>query len=203
MARGRGALPGDRGKRAGARGGLLRRAPSWGDWKRRSRPPRLAAGSTKPSVFGFLSVRCPRAKREDVFAGANLCAVEATNGAFEVMQFRDVALQGDGSWHLSGLLRGQAGSEGEAALGAAIGARFVLMSPAVTQASFPTDLRGIEFTWSAGPDGELAGSSTFTERTQTIDARGLKPLSPVHLRARREGNESSPLLDPPHPAGRG
>ena len=132
--------------------------------------------------YGTLSSR----EAADIFAGANVFAVQSDNGAWEVGQFRDSVLQTDGSWRLSALLRGQAGSEAEAAAGADAGARFVLLSPAVAQAVFPSHLRGIAFDWSAGPEADLPGTANFSGKTLTFGARGLRPLSPVHLRAARE-----------------
>jgi len=105
--------------------------------------------------FGTLSSR----PNEDVFAGANAFAVLSDDGAWEVCQFKTAALQSGGTWRLSGLLRGQAGSEAQAFIGASVNARFVLMTPSVTQTAFPVDLRG------------------------------LKPLSPVHLGASKEASD--------------
>lgn len=135
--------------------------------------------------FGALSSRAA----EDVFAGANLCVVESASGEWELMQFRDADLQGDGSWRLSGLLRGQGGSEPQALAGAVVGARFVLMTRAVTQADFTAELRDLEFDWQAGPEKEIPDTENFTSKTLTLAARGLKPLSPVHLRAARSGGD--------------
>lgn len=149
-------------------------APS-GRWNNRSVDVRLS--------FGALSAR----DEIDVFAGANLFAVKSVSGDWELAQFKDAELQPDGSWRLSGLLRGQAGTEVEALAGAAVGARFVLMTGAVSQVPFSPSLRGLPFIWSAGPHGDLPGTENFTEKTLALNARGLKPLSPVHLKAAQEG----------------
>lgn len=135
--------------------------------------------------FGALAAR----DRIEVLAGANAFAVQSADGDWEVAQFETAALEPDGAWTLSGLLRGQAGSEAQALAGAAIGARFIALTPAVEQASFPVDLRGISFDWSAGPEDELPGGANFTSRALVFQARGLKPLSPVHVRARQEGGD--------------
>ena len=134
-------------------------------------------------LFGALSSRV----EEDVFAGANAFAVQSSTGAWEICQFREAELQGDGSWRLKGLLRGQAGTEAEALAGADPDARFVLLSPAVAQAEFSQNLRGLSFNWSAGPESELPGTENFTEKSLALTTRGLMPLSPVHLRAKTQG----------------
>ncbi|MGD9801187.1 MAG: glycoside hydrolase/phage tail family protein, partial [Parvularculaceae bacterium] len=63
--------------------------------------------------YGALSSRAP----EEVLAGANAAAVEGAAG-WEVLQFRDATLGSDGVWTLKGMLRGQNGTEEEAAAGA-------------------------------------------------------------------------------------
>ncbi|MFZ5615973.1 MAG: baseplate multidomain protein megatron [Pseudomonadota bacterium] len=128
--------------------------------------------------YGSLASR----SEEEVFAGANAAAIETAAG-WEVLQFRDALLGADGAWALEGVLRGQSGTERQAAAGAAAGARFVLLTAAVTQAGLSFDLRGLSFDWSAGPADDLPSEPTFRTRTFTGEARGLKPLSPVHVRA--------------------
>ncbi len=134
-------------------------------------------------AFGALASR----GAEEIFAGANSAVVETPQG-FEVLQFRDATLGPDGVWTLTGLLRGQAGTERQAAAGAGAGARFILLSPAIIQAELPFDLRGLSFDWAAGPAGDLPTEETFRIKTFAGAARGLKPLSPAHLRAKDQPN---------------
>jgi len=149
-------------------------------------------------AFGALSSKAA----EDIFSGANLCAIESDAGGWELAQFQNAELQPDGRWRLSGFLRGQAGSETEALAGAGAEKRFVLISPAVTQAQFPIDLRGLSLDWQAGPEADIPDTENFTSKTLTFEARGLKPLSPVHLRARREGDDLRLSWIPPNPRRR-
>ena len=135
--------------------------------------------------FGTLSSRSD----EDVFAGANLLAVESLNGAFEVLQFQSAQLQPNGHWRLSNFLRGQGGSEAEALAGAAENARIILLTPALRQASFPIDLRGLMMDWQAGPEKDIPGTANFSKKNFTVEGRGLMPLAPVHLRAEKTGEE--------------
>jgi hypothetical protein len=132
--------------------------------------------------FGTLASR----SAADVLAGANAAAVETAAG-WEILQFRDADLQGDGAWLLSGLLRGQRGTEKAARTGAGAGARFVLLTPAVVAASLPAELAGVAFDWSAGPADDLPSADSYRTRRFTAEARGLTPLSPVHFRARASG----------------
>ena len=146
-----------------------------GRWDRRSFRVRLLSGALQ-SVSD-----------EALFAGANAMAVLAADGRYEILQFRDATLQSDGTWVLSNLLRGQAGSEAQAGAGAVIGARLVLLNGLSIQPAFSADLRETAFTWSAGPAGEAVESENFTSADLTMGARGLMPLSPVHLKARADG----------------
>ncbi|PQA87251.1 baseplate multidomain protein megatron [Hyphococcus luteus] len=135
--------------------------------------------------YGTLSSK----QEEDLFAGANAFAVKSDEGSWEVCQFETAELIGANLWRLTGLLRGQAGTEREALSGASAGARFVFLNAAVTQASFSASLRGLSFEWQAGPESDLPDTENFTARDLTLTARGLLPLSPVHLRARWEGGD--------------
>lgn len=139
-----------------------------GRWDNRSLRVRLA--------FGALASR----SEEEIFAGANAAAIETPAG-YEVMQFREARLEGDGAWTLTGLLRGQSGTEEAAAAGAAQGARFVLINGALTQAALAFDRRGVAFNWSAGPADDPPTEPTFRVKTFAGEATGAKPLAPVHL----------------------
>ena len=133
--------------------------------------------------FGALASR----SEEEVLAGANTLAVETTEG-WEIVQFTDADLGSDGVWTLKGLLRGQMGTDAAAASGAGAGARAVLMTPAVAQPAFALDLRGLSLDWTAGPADDPVSAPTFRTKTFTGEARGLKPLSPAHLRAVKKPN---------------
>ncbi len=132
--------------------------------------------------FGALASR----PLEEVLAGANTLAVETPAG-WEIVQYTDADLGTDGVWTLSGLLRGQMGTEPAAAAGAVSGARAVLVTPAVEQPAFAFDLRGLALDWAAGPADDPVSAETFRTLTFTAAARGLVPLSPAHLRVARTG----------------
>ncbi|MAW80225.1 MAG: hypothetical protein CMI63_08295 [Parvularcula sp.] len=135
--------------------------------------------------FGSLSSKA----EEDVFAGVNAFAVKADNGAWEICQFETATLLENGNWCLSGLLRGQAGTEAESLAGASFDARFVLLNSAVTQIAFSVNHRGLAYEWQAGPENDLPDTETFRLKSLTMNARGLTPLSPVHLRAAWSGSD--------------
>ncbi|HZV83820.1 MAG TPA: phage tail protein, partial [Brevundimonas sp.] len=84
-----------------------------------------------------------------VLAGANAVAIETGQG-WELVQFRTAALIGNDLWRLSGLLRGQQGTEPAMRAGAAPGALVVLLDGAPTRADCPGGERGLPLVWRAG-----------------------------------------------------
>lgn len=151
-------------------------APS-GRWIEQSMRVRLSSG--------ILASHTP----DEVLSGANVMAVQSENGVYEVLQFQSAEIVGDHEWVLTGLLRGQAGSELEASVGASAGARVVRLTPlannALVQPDFPLDLVNIPLTWRGGRDQSLPSSALFTEKQIVLTGRNLKPLSPVHIRAKK------------------
>jgi hypothetical protein len=87
---------------------------------------------------------------------------------------------------LSRLLRGLAGTEAEARRPVAAGALIVRLDEAlVPLTSDPSDL-GRTAIYRVGPAGRDHADPSVASLTATPVAEGLKPLSPVHVRARRE-----------------
>jgi hypothetical protein len=154
----------------------------------------LAAGvGPGPEDFwdrgGRLSVVIARALESraeaDVLAGANLIAVAAANGLWEILQFATATLVAPDTYALTDLLRARFGTEEAMAAGLPAGAAVVVLDTAL--ASLPLDRAAIGRAIAvrvaaAGADPVRAGSVLdFTPL-----GRGLRPLSPVHLRASRD-----------------
>jgi hypothetical protein len=115
-----------------------------------------------------------------VLDGANICAVQNDDGEWEVLQFRTATLAGPLTYELSGLLRGQFGTEGAMRNPIAPGARFVLLDSAVTQVDMTQTDVGLAFNWKYGPSVYDIGDSSYRSAVQTFNGVGLRPLSPVH-----------------------
>ncbi|MCZ4297995.1 baseplate multidomain protein megatron [Henriciella marina] len=86
------------------------------------------------------------AEPKSVLAGANTLLVQSEEG-WEALSFQRADLQEDGSWRLSGLLRGLYGS---APAEAEQGALVVLIDDALEPPAFKRDEVGIEMHWRAG-----------------------------------------------------
>ena len=129
---------------------------------------------------GGLSSRPPA----DILGGDHLCAVQVGD-SWELLQFAQAVLQEDGTWHLSGLLRGRRGTEEEAALGAEVGARFVLLDHATPQL-LPPDRWGSSIEVEVGPSSLEPGSYPFTRHHLQLNGTGARPFAPVHLKSTAE-----------------
>lgn len=118
---------------------------------------------------------------ERVLGGANAALI-----GDEILQFTTAELIAPGRYRLSRILRGQRGTEHEIAEHPA-GSRFVLLDPSrQPRPTFSVARIGTSVGWRVapgpqGPSGDLAQEITFTNT-----GRGLRPFSPVHLRAVRE-----------------
>jgi hypothetical protein len=117
-----------------------------------------------------------------VLGGANYCALRNADGEWEVLQFRNAGLTALLTYELSGLLRGQFGTEAAMRDPVASGARFVLLDNAITQVDMTQDEIGLAFNWKYGPQVYDIGDSSFQTASHAFRGVGLQPLSPVHVR---------------------
>lgn len=124
---------------------------------------------------------------EAALAGANALALLDEAGTVEIVTAAHAELIGPGQFRLSGLIRGLGGSEREAGRSLPIGARVVVLDGAAV--SLTSDLRdlGREQRYRIGPAQRDVGDPSMAELTASIGSEALKPLSPVHPRARRGG----------------
>ena len=116
-----------------------------------------------------------------VLAGGNAVAVETTGG-WEIIQFRMAELVGADVWRLTGLLRGQQGTEAANAAGAAAGALAVFLGPELERMPSPPAERGLPLIWRAAPVGTPAGGPAVSETVFTATGLHGRPWSPAHLR---------------------
>ena len=124
-----------------------------------------------------------------LLAGRNIAAVCNEAGEWEVLQFAAATLIATGTYELSGLLRGQGGTERAMRSPLAAGARFVLVNSALTRVDLATSEIRLPYYWRFGPAARDIGDATFATETHTYEGLGLKPLSPVHVRAERTAGD--------------
>lgn len=124
----------------------------------------------------------------DVLGGKNAIAVEAANGGFEIVQFQDAELVGEDTYRLTGLLRGQAGTEDAAASGILVGARLAILDGTLSTLQTPLSEVGLERTYRVGLFSEGIGGRSVTTFTFTPAGRGLVPYGPVHGAGLRQSN---------------
>lgn len=122
----------------------------------------------------------------DVLAGANTLAVFCQNGAWEILQYATAELVGEKTYEIRDLLRAQLGTEDAMNAGIAIDAICVFVNGAVTQFPVQGNEIGNERLYRIGPSGRNIAERSYVEIPFAAGARGLRPLSPVHLRARRD-----------------
>src|SRR5262249_35991871 len=124
-----------------------------------------------------------------LLGGANAAAVRNDDGDWEVLQFLSAVLTAPATYTLTGLLRGQAGTEHAMRASLAPGARFVLLDGALTRLDLAEDELGLAFNWRCGPASRDLGAPSYLQLAHAFRGEGLKPLSPVHLRATRSAGD--------------
>lgn len=129
--------------------------------------------------------------RLQLLAGANAAAVRNGAGEWEVLQFETAELLEPGTYLLSGLLRGQAGSEGAMQTGEPIaaGAPFVMLNGALARVDLSQDELWLQYFWRYGPANRDVADTSYGEQQYAFRGIGLRPHAPVHLRGHRSGDE--------------
>lgn len=120
--------------------------------------------------------------------GANTVLVGTQDGSWELLQFLAAEETGGNEWQLTGLLRGQSGTEPEALQSKAEGAPFILLDEAVVPAGLKPQEAGLELNWRIGASGEDFSDRFFTTGTKAGGLRAMRPLEPVHIRAAVQTN---------------
>lgn len=116
--------------------------------------------------------------RLGVLNGGNALALESSTG-WEVLQYRDATLEDDGTYTLTGLLRGRRGTE-YAMAGHAVGDRVVLLDTGtIRDVEIDSSIIGIERPYRAVSVGDTIASTA--SQPETVEAERLYPWSPVLL----------------------
>jgi hypothetical protein len=112
-----------------------------------------------------------------VLNGANAALVE-TGAGWELLQYREAELVDVETYRLSGLLRGQQGSEPAMATGASIDSRIVFLTGAEVRLNVADWERGLDLQWrvSRGASDDPAAWSTIQSHTAMAGGCGRRPI---------------------------
>ena len=124
------------------------------------------------------------ASQLQVFAGGNALAVKTPGGLWEVLQFLDAELVSASTYRLSGLLRGQAGTEFDMAPLPA-GSTIVLLDGALARIDLAAAEARLPLRWRYGPANRPIGDASYVTTRHAFRGLALRPFSPVHVTGRR------------------
>lgn len=124
--------------------------------------------------------------KSPVLGGANLAAVRHDNNLWEIIQFQTATLIAENQYQLRTFLRAQGGTEDALQTIASAGAEFVLIDEALSQIDMSVNEIGLEYNWRFGPAQYTIGHPSFQTKKMAFTARGLRPLSPVHLKGKKQ-----------------
>src|SRR5690606_4984829 len=97
-----------------------------------------------------------------VLGGGNAAAIRTPAGDWQVIQFANAELVGERNYLLSGLLRGQLGSEWTMMDVIPAGSPFVRLDAALVPAARGADMLGRAFSWRVGRATDDVGSPNMT-----------------------------------------
>jgi hypothetical protein len=127
-----------------------------------------------------------------LLAGANLAAIGTGDpGGWEVIQFQTADLIDTGVWRLSGVLRGQFGTDAVMADSLPVGAYFVLLDGTPQQVSLAGSQRGLVRNYRIGPAAKAYDHASYRHEVHAFVGVGMRPLSPVHLSVETMGGDLS------------
>lgn len=119
-----------------------------------------------------------------VLGGRNIGAIKCANGEWEIVQWVNATLVGDGTYELTRLLRARLGTERAMYAGAPDTSQFLVLEGLV-QSSIGIALRNIDLFWKIGPTSRSISDTSYKAVEYTPQVIGLRPYSPVHLAAER------------------
>lgn len=124
-----------------------------------------------------------------LYAGRNAAAVKNAGGEWEVFQFETATLISAGRYDLSGLLRGQVGSEHAMRSPLPAGSVFVALDNGVAQVDVTPDEVGLPLNWRCGPATRDIGDASYLAVAHTFRGVGSRPLAPAHVRGARAAGD--------------
>ncbi|MEM9795803.1 MAG: glycoside hydrolase TIM-barrel-like domain-containing protein [Pseudomonadota bacterium] len=125
---------------------------------------------------------------EAVLAGANGAAIgDGSPSGWEVFQFQSVRLVEPGVWGLRRRLRGQRGTEFRIRDPWPTGSTIVLLDGRPSQVEIAPSALGYERHFRTGPAYLPYDHESYRHQAAVFGGEGLRPFSPAHLAASRQG----------------
>lgn len=153
--------------------------------------PRAAAGcwdrghAVRVRLYGGALTSTSDAR---VLNGANAAAVRNVDGVWEVLQFASAVLIDSNTYRLSGLLRGQAGSEYAVAESLPVGTSFIMLDASLLPLARGLDALDRSLDLRIVASGRSHDDAAAVALSVTPGRAALQPLSPVHVTATRRGD---------------
>ncbi len=116
-----------------------------------------------------------------LFAGANVLAVEAAPGQWEIVQAGTAELIAPGRYRLTRLLRGQRGTEHTMANPALAGTRVVILDTTIAPLPVGQSDIGLPWNWRIGPASRPVSDASYAATTFAPEGAGLRPFSVAHV----------------------
>ncbi len=143
-----------------------------GIWDRRGFRVKLVSGSLQSVT------------PEVLFSGANTLAIgDGTTDNWEVLQFSDATLVEPRTYELTGLLRGQSGSDGIMPNVWPVGSKVVLLNGRPEQITIPTASRGNPRHYRYGPVKRPVSDRSYRHLELRFKGNGYRPYPVSHLQA--------------------
>ncbi len=155
---------------------LMRAAP--GRWDRGPRLRVRIPGAALASV-----------SRGALLDGANLLAIgSGSDDQWELLQFAEAELMEGDTYELSMRLRGQLGTDAVMPDAWPVGSTVVLIDRALAQIELARSARSLVRHYRIGPARRSLDDPSYVHEIRAFDGIGLRPYSPVHLRAERRAS---------------
>ena len=125
-----------------------------------------------------------------VLGGANALALgRGSTGPWEILQFREAVLVAPEIYLISGLLRGQLGTEAVVPDEWPAGSYAVPLDQDLRQIALPSSARDRVRHYRTGPGSRPPDDGLYVHADLAFAGVGLRPYSVAHLRARRSGED--------------
>lgn len=124
-----------------------------------------------------------------VLGGVNTAAIKNTSGNWEVIQFLNAALVDVATYEISGVLRGQFGTEAASQGPFGVGTPFVVLDAAVTRVPLTSSELNLPFNWKYGPGNRDIGDTSYVTASFAFNGVGLRPYAPARVTGRRTAGD--------------